>query len=140
MITSKKVFIAEDTFVAFIDRQHPKHVQASAFFRYFAQEKYQLYSNIIAIDHAYNELYRNIAPSVAKDLLRALQISSFNLLYPEEADIQNSIKILINTQSGELTFAKALMAVLCNKRSIPQICTFEYLHALYGLQVFYLPI
>jgi len=140
MTTSKKVYIAQDAFIAFIDRTHPKHLQAAAFFRYFAQEQYQLYTNIITIDQAYDELYKNIAPSLAKDLLRALQISSFNILFPEDADINTSIKILVNNQSGELTLSKALMAVLCNKRSIPQICTFEYLHALYGLQLFYLPV
>src|ERR1035438_1770882 len=101
MSTSKKVFIAQDAFIAFIDRTHPKHLQAAAFFRYFAQEQYQLYSNIITIDQTYNELYNNIAPSLAKDLLRALQISSLNILYPLDADISASIKILVNNQSGE---------------------------------------
>lgn len=137
---SKKVYIAPDGLVAFIDRAHKNHVQATAFFRYFAQEQCQLYSNIISINECYMTIYNTISPSLARDFLRALSLSNINILYPESADIKSAIKIIETGNSVELTFAKALMAVTCNKKSIPQIMTYEYLHALYGLQLFYLPV
>lgn len=137
---SKKVYIAPDCFVAFIDRAHPKHVHVSAFFRYFAQEHYQLYTTFVSLNDAYNDLYTTISPSVGKDFLRAMYMSSVNILYPEAPDIKAAIKVVATSNSIELTFSKALMSVICNKRSVSQICTFEYLHSLYGLQVFYLPI
>ncbi len=136
---SKKVYIAPDGFVAFIDRAHPKHVHASAYFRYFAQEKYQLYSSVVSINDTYTTIYNTISPSLARDYLRVLSLSSVNILYPETADMKTAIKTLESTSSVELTFSKALMAVICNKKSIPQIATFEYLHSLFGLQLFYLP-
>lgn len=137
---SKKVFIATDTFISFIDRAHPKHLQAVACFRFFAQNQYQLYANIITINETYTTLYQMISPSLARDFIRAIELSSINILLLEESDLKKSIRIVSTTQSVELTFSKALMAVICNKKNIPQICTFEYLHALFGLQLFYLPI
>lgn len=137
---SKKVYIAPDGFISFIDRVHKKHVQTTAFFRYFAQEQYQLYSNVISVNETYMTIYNTISPSLARDFLRALSLSNINVLYPESADIKAAVKIIETSNSVELTFSKALMAVLCNKKSIPQIMTHEYLHALYGLQLFYLPV
>lgn len=139
-MTSKKVYISSDGFIAFIDRAHPKHMHAAAFFRYFAQNHFQLYTTPITINDTYKELSASISPSVAKDFLRALQFSSINIIYPEDSDMKLSLKTITTSNSIELTFSKALMAVTCNKHNIPQICTFEYLHALFGLQVFYLPI
>lgn len=137
---SKKVYISGDGFVAFIDRGHPKHVHASAFFRYFAQESFQLYTTFASIDETYMDLYRNISPALAKDFLRAIYMSSINIIYPESADVKSAIKTVATSNLVELTFSKALVSVICNKRSIPQVCTFEYLPSLFGLQVFYLPV
>lgn len=139
-MVSKKVYIAPDGFIAFIDRVNKKHVQASAFFRYFAQEQYQLYTNPVTINEAYMTIYNTISPSLARDFLRALDLSSINLIFPENADIKAAVKIIETGNSVDLTFGKALMAVMCNKKSIPQIMTYEFLHALYGLQLFYLPV
>lgn len=139
-MTSKKVFISSDAFVSFINRAHPKHMHAAAFFRYFAQNHYQLYASVITINEVYDELSKTISPSIAKDFFRAIQFSNINILYPEESDMKISTKAILTNQSIELTFSKAMMTVLCNKRNIPQICTFEYLPSLFGLQVFYLPI
>jgi predicted nucleic acid-binding protein len=139
-MVSKKIYIASDGIIAFIDRAHKKHVQATAFFRYFAQEQCQLYSNIVNINETYMTIYNMISPSLARDFLRVLSLSSINVLYPETADIKAAIKIIETSNSVDLTFSKALMAVICNKKNIPQIMTYEYLHALYGLQLFYLPV
>lgn len=138
-MVSKKVYIASDEFIAFMDRAHPKHVQASAYFRYFAQENYQLYSTILSINETYTSVYNTISPSLARDFLRVLALSSVNIIYPEPADMKTAIRTLESSNSVDLTFTKAIMATVCNRKSIPQIATFEYLHALFGLQLFYLP-
>ncbi|HVA96371.1 MAG TPA: hypothetical protein VND99_01830 [Candidatus Acidoferrales bacterium] len=139
-MVSKKVYIAPDGLTAFIDRAHKKHVQATAFFRYFAQEQCQLYSSVVSVHETYMTIYNTISPSLARDFLRALSLSNINVVNPEPADIKSAIKIIETSNSVDLTFAKALAAVICNKKSIPQIMTYEYLHALYGLQLFYLPV
>ena len=139
-MVSKKIYIASDGLIAFIDRAHKKHVQATAFFRYFAQEQCQIYSNIVTINETYMRIYNTISPSLARDFLRAISISNINILNPEPADIKAAIKIIETGNSVDLTFSKALMAVICNRKSIPQIMTYEFLHALYGLQLFYLPV
>jgi len=137
---SKKVYIATDGFVAFIDRAHQKHLHISAQFRYFAQNHFQLYTSVVTLNEVYNELANTISPSIGKDFIRAIELSNINLLYPEESDIKKSSRLLITSQLNQLTFNKSLMSVICNKRSIPQICTFEYLPTFFGLQPFYLPI
>lgn len=137
---AKKVFIASDLFVAFIDRAHPKHIHAVAFFRYFAAERFELYSNMPIVIESYQKIYQDISPSIARDFLRALSLGNINIIYPDEPDFKNALKALITYQSTELTFSEALMAVEADKRRIPAICTFEYLHPLFGLSTFFLPI
>jgi predicted nucleic acid-binding protein len=137
---SKKVYIASDMFVAFIDRAHPKHVHATAFFRYFALEHYQLYTSIVTVNDSYHIFNTTISPALAKDFLRAMSLTSINILYHEPADVKTAYKTILGSNSAELTFSKALMAVMCDRRSIPQIGTFDYIHSLFGLTVFYLPV
>lgn len=140
MTTSKKVFIASDVISSFIDRAHTRHEEADAYFRYFTQEEYALFTDINSITQAYMDIYTNISPSLAKDFLRTLALSNFNILYPDESDNKASLKALINFQSTDLTYPKALMSVMAERRGIQNICTFEYLHPLFGLHLFYLPI
>jgi predicted nucleic acid-binding protein len=122
---SKKVFIATDGFIAFIDRAHPKHLHATAQFRYFAQNTFQVYTSLIVLNEVYNELYNTISPAVARDFMRAIELSNLNILYPEDSDFKKSLRIVATSQIVDLTFNKSVTAILCNKRSIPQICTFE---------------
>ena len=139
-IASKKVFVEADIFYAFVNRAHEKHPEAAAYFRYFAQEKYQLFTSYPVIQEAYDLIYQKISPSLAKDFLRGITLSSINVLYPTESDMKAALKTLINYRNNELTFLHSQMSVLCNRHSIPQVCTFEYLHPLFGLSTFYLPI
>jgi len=139
-MTSKKVYIASDGFISFIDRAHRNHVTTAAYFRYFAQEHFQLYTSVVSINEAYTTIYNTISPSLARDFLRALALSNVNVLYPESAEFKATVKTMETTSSVDLTFARALTSVICNRRSIPQVVTFEYLPALFGIQSFYLPI
>lgn len=136
---SHKVFIESDVFYAFVNRADSKHPQAAAFFRYFAQEKYQVFTSYPAIEETYKEIYEKISPSLAKDFLRGLSLSSLNVLYPNESDLKAALKTLINFQNTELTFRDSQSAVLANRNYINQICTFEYLHPLFGITSFNLP-
>lgn len=137
---SKKVYLAPSSFLAFIDRAHQKHEQATAFFRYFAQEQYQLYTDIFVIYDVHRQIHSQISPSLARDFLRTIVFSEINVIYPNETEFKVALKTLVNYRSSDLTLEKALMATLTDKRSISQICTFEYLFPLFGLNAFYLPI
>lgn len=139
-INSKKVMVASDVLYAFIDRANPKFPQASAYFRYFAEQKYQVYTTYLQIIDVYNLIFTNISPSLSRDFLRGILLSNINILYPTEAETKSALKTLINYRSSELSFRQAQLAVLANRNSIPQVCTFEYLHPLFGLTGFYLPI
>lgn len=139
-ITSKKVFLEPSVFFAFIDRAHPKHDHANAYFRFFAEEQYQIYTDLGTIVDTYNLIYKDISPSLGKDFLRTISLSNLNIIYPDETDHKAALKALITYASPDLTFHKSLIAVLANKRGIMQICTFDYLHQLFGLSLFYLPI
>lgn len=140
MIQSHKVFIESDIFYAFVNRADTKHPQAGAYFRYFAQEKYQAFTSYPVIDEVYEQIYEKISPSLAKDFLRGVSLSSINILYPSESDLKAALKTLINYQNTELTFKDSQTAVLSNRNSINQICTFKYLHPLFGLTNFNLPL
>ena len=139
-IASKKVFVEADIFYAFVNRAHEKHPEAAAYFRYFAQEKYQLFTSYPVIQEAYDLIYQKISPSLAKDFLRGISLTSVNIFYPNESDLKAALKALISFRNTELTFEQAQTAVLANRNSIPQICTFNYLHPLFGQSVFFLPL
>ncbi len=139
-MASKKVYIARSGFYAFIDRAHSKHEQAVAYFRYFAETNYFLYTDSTTLIDVYNQIYKDISPSLAKDFLRIIFIGNINIIYPEESDIKAGLKTLVNYQSTDLTFGQALRAVLANRKGVSQVFTFDYLHPLFGQSVFYLPI
>lgn len=139
-VTSKKVYLDSSVFVAFIDRAHIKYDQATAYFRFFALEEYQLFSDPYTLMEAYTRLYNDISPSLAKDFMRVMALSNVNLVYPEENDTKNALKALVNFKTTDLTYPKALLSVLANRRGVPQICSFDYMPPLFGLTMFYLPI
>lgn len=137
---SKKVYVATDAILAFIDRADPKHAQSAAFFRYFAQEQYQVFTGYLNIEEAYQKIYEQISPSLAKDFLRGLSLSNINILYATESDMRSALKTLINYRNTDLSLKDAQMAVLAQRSDMFQICTFGYLHPLFGITAFYLPI
>lgn len=139
-IQSKKVFIATSAFIAFIDRAHLKHAQAGAYFRYFAQEQYQLYSSSLSIAQTYEQISKDMSASVARDFLRAIILGNINILYADESDLKATQKAIISYQASGCTFTEAQNAVLADRNSISQICSFEYLHPLFGQSLFFLPI
>jgi len=139
-VPSKKVYLDSSCFIAFVDRAHIKYDQATAYFRYFALEEYQLFSDPFTLLEAYNKFYNDISPSLAKDFMRVMALSNVNLIYPEETDCKNALKAIVTFKTTDLTYPKALLSVLANRRGVPQICSFEYMPALFGLQLFYLPI
>lgn len=137
---SHKIFIAADVLVALVDRAHPKHLHASAFFRYFAQEQYFLYTNIVCIENAVEGIKKHISPILAKEFSKALSVSSVNILQAEDSDVKLTFKTLSASASSDISFEQALMSAMASRREIPFICTLEYLHPLFGLTSFYLPI
>lgn len=140
MTQSKKVFLSSDVIFSYIDRAHPKHDQATAFIRFFAENEYQLFTDILCLNNVYAQIYAEISTSLAKDFLRTLALSHINLLYPDESDQKQALKTLTSSTAAEFTYTKALMLVLSDKRKIPQICTFDYLPQLFGINLFYLPL
>lgn len=140
MAESTRVYLSPSVLYAFVDRADPKHNQADAYFRFFAEHQYRLFTDIQSVMDCYGKLYAEIGPSLGKDFLRSIFLSDINIVYPDQSDIKASLKALIAYRSNELTFQDALIAVLAFKRDIDQICTLSYLHPLFGQTVFYLPI
>lgn len=137
---SKKVYLAPSALYAFIDRAHEKHQQSAAYFRYFSEEEYLLYIDSINLSNTYDIIYKRMSPSLAKDFLRIISLSDINILSPEDNEIKATFKTIANYNSIDLTYSEAVMAVVASKRNINNICTFDYLHPLFGLNVFFLPI
>lgn len=137
---ARKVFISANAFLAFIDRANAKHTQAVAYFQYLAQEKYQLYTGYNTVLDSHRALSEEISPSLARDFLRAITLSSINILYPTESDLKTAIKALTTSQSKDLTFQDAQMEALAYRNNIQQIFTFSYLPSLFGLSAFSLPV
>lgn len=139
-VISKKVFLTSNMLFAFVNRASQKHPQAAAYFRFFAQEKYQVYTDYLSMIETYRQIYSKISPTLARDFLRGISLSSINVLYPSESDTKAALKTLISYRNAELDFNQSQVAVLAQRNNISQICTFEYLHPLFGINSFSLPI
>jgi predicted nucleic acid-binding protein len=137
---SKKVYLAPSAIYAFIDRANTKHAQAVAYFRFLSQQEYILYIDTVNLNEAYNLIYKKMSPGLAKDFLRIMTVSDVNVISPEDKEIKATFKTIQNYNSLTLTFSEALMAVIASRRNIMQICTFDFLHPLFGLETFFLPI
>jgi predicted nucleic acid-binding protein len=140
MTNSKKVYLASDIYTSFLDRTDPKHDQTAAFFRYFALEKYHLFTDSINIYNAYVEITAKLSIAVAKDFLRTMALSNITIFYPDESDMKAVYKIYLSDRTSDLTLHQAVMAVMADRKGVPQICTFTYMHTMFGLSVFYIPI
>ncbi|MFC1646971.1 hypothetical protein ACFL1A_01675 [Patescibacteria group bacterium] len=138
--TSKKVYLAGDLLYSFVDRNDEKHNQSTAFFRYFALEKYHLFTDSYTLFDIYNRINDDMGLSVAKDFLRTITSSNITLLYPDESDMKAVYKIYLSDRISDMTLRQAIMAVLADRRGIPQIATFQYMQTMFGLTVFYIPI
>ena len=136
---SKKVFIDASVFFAFINRADIKHDEASAYFRFFGEGEYILYTEHTNLIEAYDKVFKDISPSLAKDFLRTIFLSDINIIYADENDVKSALKMLITYQTNDLSYHQALTAVLANRRNIQNICSFAYFHQLFGLSLFYLP-
>lgn len=137
---SKKVYLTPSALYAFIDRAHDNHQQSSAYFRFFSEQEYMLYIDSINLNETYDIIFKKMSPGLAKDFLRIISLSDINIISPEDSEIKAAFKTISNYNSLDLTFSKAIMAVVASKRNISTICTFDYLHPLFGLNTFFLPI
>lgn len=137
---SKKVYLSPSVMFAFVDRGNTKHEQAAAYFRFFSSNEYQLYVDVVDIAETYEMICKRMSPSVGKDFLRTIFLSDMNIIYPEEHEIKAALKTLITYRNDDLLYPEALRAILSNKRNISNVATFEFLHPLFGLQMFFLPI
>jgi predicted nucleic acid-binding protein len=139
MAASKKVFITSSVMFAFIDRNHPKHNQASAYMRYFAQEKFQLYTAISSIIKTHNDLRIHMSYSIAKEYLRAMFVGNIEILYPDEAATKAALKLILSEAQQDSNFNHILINVLADRNQISQICSFEFAKLYFGISLFNLP-
>ncbi len=140
MITGKRVFLTPSVMFAFVDRNDPKHNQASAYMRYFAQEKYNLYITLSSIIKTYNDLRKHMSYAIAKDFIRACFTGNIEIVYPDEASTKAALKLILSeTQRDFNNFDHALINVLADKNQIPQICSFEFSRFYFGISLFNLP-
>lgn len=140
MALSKKVILAPDAVYNYIDRGSDKHQQATAFFRYFSEQNYRIFLDVLSLNEVYNNIYTRMSQDLAKDFIRIISLSDMNIIYPDEAESKAAVKALINYRTLDITFSQAVMSVVANRRNINQVATFTYLPPLFGLQTFYLPI
>lgn len=138
-MTGKKVFLAADVFIAFLDRNHPKHLHASAFFRYFAQEHFYLYTSNEIVIATYQKVSQSISGSFAKEFLKVLSESAITILSPDDTEMKKALQTVVSSFS-EVGLDECLMLVIAEKRHIPYICTLQYIHTLFGREIFYLPL
>lgn len=136
---TKRVFIARDVFLAFLDRNDSKHLQATAFFRYFAQEHFYLYTSDGIVIALFQIISQSISQSFAKEFIKTLLESSIHVLTPDESELKKAISTIANSYSY-LDLEETLIQVMAEKRYIPFIATFAYLHNQFGREIFYLPI
>lgn len=138
-IISRKVLVTPAVFFAFIDRNHPRHAEASAFFRYFAQEKFHVFIASFSITKTYDQIKKHMSFSIAKDFLRIIYTGNIEVVYPDEALTKAAIRLLLSNTGPDQGVEQALLNVIADRRQISQIASFEYNTFYFGIQPFSLP-
>jgi len=136
---TKRVFITTDVFVAFLDRNDLKHLQAAAYFRYFAQEHFYLYTSDEIVIELFQKISQSISQAFAKEFIKTLLESSIHILTPDESEVKKAISTLANSYSY-LGLEETLIQLMAERHYIPYIATFSYIHSLFGREIFYLPL
>jgi len=139
MTSSKKILLTANVLFAFVDRNHPKHRQAAAFMRYFAQEKFQVFVPLTEINSTYSQLKKHVSYGIAKDLLRTVFVGDLEILYTDEAAAKTALKLALTPGQGDISFNQVLLNVLADKNQISQICSLEFLKTYFGISIFNLP-
>lgn len=138
-VPSKKVFVTAGVFFAFLDRNHPKHREAGAFFRYFAKEKFQVITSIQMVVKTYNQLREHMSYSAAKDFVRSIYLGNIEILRPGEEEEKAALKLLFSDQYFDFPLEQAIINVLADRHNIPQVCSFEYIRFYLDVNPFLLP-
>lgn len=138
-IQSKKVFITQSVFFAFIDRAHPSHTMAEAYFRHFGENGYQLYTDTATLMACYDALRIHMSVTVAKEFLRAVLYGNIEVIRSQESEERDAVKLLSSNQSASYTYQNALVAVQSYRRNISQIATFHTYTPSFGQVLFTLP-
>lgn len=136
---SKKVYITQSAMYAFIDRSDGKHQMAGAYFRFFAQEGYHLYTSPSTIMSTYERIATHMSHSIAREFLQTIFTSSIDIMYVDEPLMKAAAKLVITTTSVHLTLEQAITNIVCDKSQTSTICTFEYFPFLFGTRAFTLP-
>jgi len=139
MARSKKVYITQSAFFALIDRNHPKHPQAEAYFRYFAQEGFHLYTAIFTLNNVYEQLKKHISYSIAKEFIRSVYVGNIEVIYPDNPTTRTALKLILGGQGPDLELEQALINVISDRKQIPYICTLDQGQYFFGVQPFSLP-
>lgn len=139
MTSSKKVLLTSSVLFAFIDRNHPKHRQADAFLRYFAQNQFQVFVPLSEIITTFSQLKKHVSFGIAKDFLRTTYVGDLDILYPDEATAKTALKLALTPGQGDTSFSQVLLNVLADKHQISQICTLDFLKTYFGISIFNLP-
>lgn len=124
---------------AFIDRNHPKHQQASAYLRYFAQENFQVYTTLSSIIRTQKDLREHMSYSIAKDYLKTMFLGNIEVLYPDEAATKAALKLILSESQRDFSFDQVIINVMAERLQIPQICSFETSKFYFGITLFNLP-
>lgn len=139
MTSSKKILVTASVLFAFIDRNHPKHRQAAAYLRYFAQNQFQVFVPLSEIITTFSQLKKHVSFGIAKDFLRTTFVGDLEILYPDEAAAKTALKLALTPGQGDTSFSQVLINVLADKHQIPQICTLDFLKTYFGISIFNLP-
>lgn len=134
-----KVFVCHSLFFAFIDRAHPKHAIAEAYFRFFAEREYRVYTDSNTILICYNNLRKHMSVTVAKEFLRAVLWGQIEIIHASEPEERDALKMLSNNTDGTLTYQNCLLSVLSYRRNINEIATLDPFQPAFGQTIFTLP-
>lgn len=138
-IISRKVLVTPSVLFAFIDRNHPRHQEADAFFRFFAQEKFHVFIASFSIVKTYDQIKKHMSFSIAKDFLRIAYTGNLEIVYPDELVTKAALRLILSNTAADLGIEHAIINVIADRKQVSQIATFEYQNFYFGIQAFTLP-
>lgn len=132
---SRKIFIDSSVLIAFINRGHARHLNASKAIEDTASIGYSLYTSPQVITDSYALLSSEVGASIALEFLQTMLESGIEILFPQKADLITAHRILKANKDRQVSLSEALDATLMQKKGIIQILTFSHWNNLFGTSV-----
>lgn len=134
-----KVFIDNSGWYSIINSKSKHHKQAKEYFQYLLDNRAKIYTNILEVNNAIDQIKKDCGTIIAQDFSRLLEeaslISDFNIIWLTRRLRKSGLKQLFSMQEPEIKFNHCIIYVELRRKKINVIFSFDETLKNFGIPV-----